>query len=219
MTESTAVPQPTDASAVHVAIFPTLADWEIGHVTARIGNPAWQTTPGRLQIRTVAETLQPVRTMGGLTIVPDLTFDEFDPAASAMLILPGGDVWDTDPAITTPALDAALGCLSASVPVAAICGATAGLARIGILDDRLHTSSAPEYLVHAGGAYAGAHNYRAEPVVNDRGVITAGATHAIEFARAVLAELGVFTPEVLDAWYRLFALDDASGYGVLAAAS
>ena len=40
--------------------------------------------------------------------------------------------------------------LDAGVPVAAICGATAGLARAGLLDKRLHTSAAAGYLMATG---------------------------------------------------------------------
>ena len=43
--------------------------------------------------------------------------------------------------------------LTAGVPVAAICGATYGLALEGLLDDRAHTSNAAEYLAYSG--YAG----------------------------------------------------------------
>jgi putative intracellular protease/amidase len=50
-----------------------------------------------------------------------------------MLILPGGTAWDE-------------GKNGEGVPVAAICGATAGLARAGVLDTRRHTSNALEYL-------------------------------------------------------------------------
>ena len=44
--------------------------------------------------------------------------------------------------------------LDAGVPVAAICGATAGLAAEGLLDDRRHTSNAAEFLAATG--YGGA---------------------------------------------------------------
>jgi len=205
----------TPNSIVHVAVYPTWADWEAGYLMSRINSATWQAHPGRFAVRTVADTLDPVRTMGGLRLIPDLTFDQLDPANSALLVLPGADVWDTDPAANEAALQAARLFLAAGVPVAAICGATAGLARAGLLDDRAHTSSAREYLLYGTG-YAGGELYRDEPVVVDRGLITAGPTHPVEFARAVFDELGVFAPEVLAAWYRLFGEHDLSAYAVLA---
>lgn len=210
----------TMIKTVHLAIYPTWADWEPAHLTSRANNRAWQREPGAFRVCTVADSLEPVVSMGGMRVLPDLTFADLSPQDSAMLVLPGADVWDVDPSdsVTGPALCAAREFLSAGVPVAAICGATAGLARAGLLDDRDHTSSALEYLLHAGGAYAGSARYVQEAVVTDRGLITAGPTHPVEFARAALDLLGVFPPQVLDAWYRLFGQHDPTAFVALAAA-
>jgi putative intracellular protease/amidase len=200
---------------VHVAIYPSWADWEAGYLISRINNPAWQIEPGRLTVRAVAQTLEPITTMGGLRVLPDLTFEQLRPRDSAMLVLPGADSWDQDPTANSVAVQAAQDFLSAGVPVAAICGATAGLARAGVLDDRAHTSSASDYFSYGTG-YAGAALYRDEPVVVDRGLITAGPLHPVEFARAALELLGVFPPPVLEAWYRMFGQHDATAFADLA---
>lgn len=76
--------------------------------------------------------------MGGLRVLPDLTFEQLRPQDSAMLVLPGADTWDQVPTANLAAVRSAQEFLSAGVPVAAICGATAGLARAGLLDDRAH---------------------------------------------------------------------------------
>src|ERR1022692_2088865 len=55
-------------STVHVAIFDTLADWEIGYATAHIRRAQWQREPGRYSITTVGPTRAPVTTMSGLRI-------------------------------------------------------------------------------------------------------------------------------------------------------
>jgi len=104
----------------------------------------------------------------------------------------------------------ALEFLAAGVPVAAICGATAALARAGALDGRRHTSNAPEYLAATG--YAGAALYEHKPAVTDQGLITAGAVSALEFAYEILKLLEVYSPETLDAWYGLFKTGEASYY-------
>jgi putative intracellular protease/amidase len=123
-----------------------------------------------------------------------------------MLILPGGTSWDRthndDPAVET-----ARAFMKEDVPVAAICGATSGLARGGLLDDRAHTSNAKEYLEHQPG-YRGAASYREERAVTDRGVITAGSTAPVDFARAVFVALDMYEKSVLDAWYGLFLTGD-----------
>ncbi|MFC5908164.1 DJ-1/PfpI family protein [Streptacidiphilus monticola] len=204
------------ARSVHVAVYDTLADWEVGHAIAHVRGEAWQREPGRYDVATVAETDGPVTTAGGMRILPDLVLDRLDPADSAMLILPGAATWNAEEGNAAFAR-AARRFLAAGVPVAAICGATFGLAREGLLNDRPHTSGAVEYLSAAPG-YTGAAHYRDEPAVADGDLITARPTAPVEFARAVLARLDVYEPKVLDAWYRLFARQDAAAYWELAAA-
>ena len=125
-------------STAHLAIYDTLADWEVGYLlvelrTGRFTGTSWN-------IVTVAEQGEPVTTMGGLRILPDMLLDDLDPASSDLLILPGADLWDAGDG--QPFAKAASRFLDAGVPVAAICGATAGLARAGVLDTRHHTSAA-----------------------------------------------------------------------------
>lgn len=199
---------------VHLAIYDTLADWETGHAVAHINQAAWQREPGRYSVKTVGLDLEPITTIGGVRMIPDMTIADLDPADSAMLILPGATTWEDGS--LAPFAAKAQQFLDHDKPVAAICGATYGLATAGVLDDRLHTSNVDFYLAASG--YGGAHNYRDESVVTDRNLITAGATSQIEFARDILGRLDVYTPEVLDAWYRLYAHSDASAFAVLAAA-
>lgn len=51
--------------------------------------------------------------------------------------------------------------------------------------------------------------------MTDRGLITAGPTEPVAFAREIFRLLGVYDGEVLDAWYRLFHDSDAEAYAVL----
>jgi putative intracellular protease/amidase len=193
---------------VHVAAYDTFVDWEIGYAIAHINKPLWHRQPGRFAVTTVGATRDPITTMGGMRIVPDTTLDEIGPQDSAMLILAGSDIWATDQ--FTPFADKARGFLDAGVPVAAICGATGGLALAGLLDDREHTSNAAEFLQGVG--YAGGHLYRDEPAVTDRDLITASATAPVEFARAILERLEVFDPNVLASWFKLYGQRDPAGF-------
>ena len=197
---------------VHLFVFDTLADWEPGYAVAGINNPAYQVQPGRYRVRTVGRDRSPVTTAGGVTILPDMAAAELDPADSAMLIIPGGDVWDQDG--VTEAVEAARAFLAAGVPVAAICGATAGLARGGLLDQAAHTSNAAEYLQATG--YGGAARYRDETAVSDGNLITAPGTAPLEFAREIFRRLELYEPRVLDAWYALFRTGDPSHFNALA---
>ena len=195
-------------TTVHVAVFDTLADWEIGYATAHIRRDQWQREPGRYSITTVGPAREPVTTMGGLRITPDLALEELRPEASAMLILAGGDLWAEESMAGFRA--AARRFLAAGVPVAAICGATFALALEGLLDDRAHTSNAAEYLAYS--EYAGGDRYVAEPVVVDGDLITASGVAPVHFAQAIFGRLGLYEPGVAASWFKLYADRDPAGF-------
>ncbi|MCX5559391.1 type 1 glutamine amidotransferase family protein [Streptomyces sp. NBC_00038] len=190
---------------VHLAVYDTFADWETGHTTAYLARA------GR-EIRTVGPTREPVTTIGGVRIQPDLALDELRPEDSSLLILTGADLWDTGDDLA-PFARKARAFLDAGVPVAAICGGTAGLAREGLLDDRAHTSAVSFYLAATG--YKGGERYVDTDAVTDGNLVTAGPTEPVAFAREVFGLLGVYEGEVLDAWYRLFHDSDPEAYAVL----
>ncbi|WP_405924512.1 type 1 glutamine amidotransferase family protein [Streptomyces sp. NBC_00035] len=200
MNHSTPEPKP-----VHLAVYDTFADWETGHTTAYLARA------GR-QIRTVGPTRESVTTIGGVRIQPDLALDELRPEDSSLLILTGADLWDTSDDLA-PFARKARAFLDAGVPVAAICGGTAGLAREGLLDDRAHTSAVSFYLAATG--YKGGERYVDADAVTDGNLITAGPTEPVAFAREVFGLLSVYEGEVLDAWYRLFHDSDPEAYAVL----
>ena len=201
-----AVPAPS----LHLAVYDRMADSHYGHAVAQVRSGVGAHRAGSLAVLTVGLTGAPVTTAGGLTVLPDLTLPQLKPSSSAMLVLPGAPGWDSAPETMAPLASAAGILLDAGVPVAAACGATAGLAREGLLDHRDHTSSAPDYLLGTG--YAGGHRYREELAVTDGDLVTAGGTAPVEFAREILARLGLLTPRALNAWYRLHALHDPDAY-------
>jgi putative intracellular protease/amidase len=176
----------------------TMADWEYGHLAAGI-TQAEEAEPGRYRLRVLGEGADEVTTKGRLRLRTDGNVDSVDPAAVALLVLPGADTWDGG---HDRVLALARRLVERGAPVAAICGGTLGLARAGVLDDRAHTSNAPEFLERSG--YAGAPRYRAERVVDDGGVITAPAAMPVDFAAAVFRRLELFPAPIVDAWYGLF---------------
>lgn len=182
----------------HVAVYDTLADWEVGYLLVELRTGRY--TGERFDVVTVAESLEPVTTMGGMRIAPDMVVDDLDPAQSSLLILPGAAIWDEGGG--APFVAAAGRFLDAGVPVAAICGATGGLAHAGLLDERRHTSAAPEYLAYVG--YGGADNYVDARAVADGGLITAGPQSPVQFARATLEYLELAPPHVLEAYEGLY---------------
>ena len=198
-------------STVHLFVFDTMSDWEYGYLVAGINNPQFQKTPGHFEVKTVALSDQTVVSIGGLRVTPDLTLAALQPVDSAMLVLPGGMAWDQKKNSEAAMLAAEF--LRAGVPVAAICGATAGLARAGVLDAVAHTSNSKEYIAQTG--YQGLDHYRDQPAVVAGKLITASAMSPVDFAKEAFALLDVYTGPVLDAWYKLFKTGEAKYFAEL----
>ena len=200
---------------VFLYVFDGLSDWEPGFAVAGINNPQFQRTPGAYAVKTVSLHRESVRTMGGLAILPDNTIDEVSAEEGRLFIIPGGTAWDRGENSEAAAL--AKRFLDAGKTVAAICGATAGLARAGLLNDREHTSNSKEYIAATG--YAGLKNFRRQPSVKDRGLITSPAMAPLEFAREIFGELEIYEPPVLDAWYKLYKTGDEKHFQTLTQAA
>jgi putative intracellular protease/amidase len=194
---------------LHLAVYDTLADLEVGHLLAELHSGRFTGTS--FDVVTVAEAPAPITTMGGIRIVPDALLADLEPADSDLLVLPGAEMWDTGGGDAFAA--AAARFLAAGIPVAAICGATAGLARAGLLDGRHHTSAAREYLAATG--YAGGDRYVDARAVVDGDLITAGPQSPVQFARATLARLGLASERTLDAYEGVFHRGDAAAFPVL----
>jgi|ERR1700728_249765 putative intracellular protease/amidase len=200
-----------EAQTVHLFVFAGMADWEPSFAIAGINNPRFHLNPGRFRVATVAVNTETITTMGGVRIEPDLALAQLSPTASAMLILPGGDSWEQGE--NWEAVEKAAEFLAIGIPVAAICAATQALARAGFLDNRLHTSNAPEYLKSTG--YRGSSLYRNIPAIADGNLITASGLAPIDFAYQVFGALQIYSEPALNAWYSLFKNGDASKYHTL----
>lgn len=181
----------------HLLIFDGFADWEPSYAIAELRRS------GKHQVVSVAYSGEPVVSMGGLCVVPDFELAELDPETVRILILPGGDRWEQEP--LDEGLRALLLRLSAvRTPVAAICAATTAVVRAGLHHGKKHTSNGLDYLKQEVTDYTGEADYVDALAVRDRGLITASGLGAVEFAREIFAELGVFSAEEREEWYRLF---------------
>lgn len=200
------------ARNVFLFVFDTMADWETSFAIAGINNSRYQQHPGRYRVVTVGSTRKPVTTMGGLRIIPDTTLREIDSNNAAMLILPGGETWESFSNLE--AIDTARAFFVESVPIAAICGATFAIARAGMLDDFHHTSNSHDYLIASG--YRGEKFYCDIPAITDEGLITASGLAPLEFAREIFKTLDLYSPSALEAWYALYKFGNASRYQELA---
>jgi len=183
--------------AVYLLVVDGYADWEPAHAVAELRRH------GNYRVETVGIGREPVTSMGGLRVVPTLTIDEVSPADVAVFIVPGGDRWEH-----APMEDSLVQLLrrldGAGVPIAAICAATAAIARIGLLKGRRHTSNGLTYLKSQVPDYDGEPDYVDALAVRDAGLITASGLGDVEFARELFEELDVLPPSARALWQTIF---------------
>ena len=183
--------------AVYLLVVGGFADWEPAHALAELRRQ------GHYRVETVGLTSAPVESMGGLRVMPSTVVSAVDPADVAAFILPGGDRWES--AAIEPELEQLLNRLDVrGVPIAAICGATLAISRLGLLRGRRHTSNGLDYLrAHVPG-YTESANYVDQPAVRDNRLITASGLGDVEFARELFEELNVLSVEDRAAWALIF---------------
>lgn len=201
-------------STIYVYVMDTLADWELGHVTAELNSRRFfkEGAPD-IAVKTVSYSKEPVTTMGGMSIVPDCVIADIEVAEANVLLLPGSNTWNEQKHY--PILEKASEFLSIGAMVGAICGATAALANFGLLDERPHTSNGPGFLEMVAPSYKGQDHYRDEPSVVGDNLITASSTGGLLWAKQIIEQLGVFEVATLDAWYNYFSTGEAEHFFAL----
>ena len=191
-----------------------MADWEPGHVLAELRSGRYLRDPGlKYTIVLCGRTMEPITTMGGIRMVPKVLISDIRPVSGDVLILPGADTW-LEPS-QAPVIAKVRDLLDHVTVVAAICGATLGLANTGLLDKRRHTSNDPAALKMFCPHYRGEGYYVNEPAVTDGNLITASGLAPVEFAFHVFRKLDVMTPATLSAWYGLFTTRKAEFFYAL----
>ena len=189
----------------------TMADWEIGYCLAELHSKRFFRKDAReISVKTVSLSKEPVKSMGGITIVPDLTIKDVQANKDNVLILPGSDRWSESE--NSPILGIAKQFLEAGGLVAAICGATVALANIGILDNKKHTSNGADFLNMFCPEYMGTDHYIDKPAVRDGNLITAAATGALDMTRLILEYLDLFAADTLEHWYAYFSTGNADEF-------
>jgi putative intracellular protease/amidase len=207
----------SDINTAYYLVFDGLADWEAALALAELQKS------GRHNVVTVgigSIAPEPVRTMGGVRLLPDITLtaatlDAISPEGVSVLILPGGEMWEQGECTEITALLQRFE--AAGVAIAAICGATIAVAHAGLMNGRRHTSNGAEYIPSFVPSYTASHLYSNELAVRDdtrddtrddetqRGtLITASGVGSVEFAREILATLGIYDASTLAQWFALF---------------
>lgn len=189
---------------VYVYVLDTLADWELGHVVSELNSGRFfKKGAQRVTLKKASYSKEPITTMGGLTIMPDILIDDIVMSETSVLLLPGANTWNDPKHFAI--IEKASELLSLGATVCAICGATAALANFGLLDKRPHTSNGAGFLEMVSPGYTGQSFYMDKPSVADNNLITASCTGALLWAKQIIESLGVFQADTLESWYEYFS--------------
>lgn len=145
---------------------------------------------------------QSIRNMSNIHIQVDRAMIDIDIDKIDLLILPGGEAWENGG--NREVLPFAKKVLDNNRTVAAICGATIGLAAAGLLDKRMHTSNGAGYLEKFVPAYQGSRHYEQKPAVTDGNIITANGAGIIDFMLEILRKDQFLDNDTIDKVSRLY---------------
>ncbi|MEO9078611.1 MAG: DJ-1/PfpI family protein [Rhodanobacter sp.] len=182
---------------VYFLVFEGFADWQCALALCEIRRP------GDWQVQTVGFSMAPVHSMGGLRVQPDVMLDQLDLSGAALLIVPGGHLWQRGDG--EAAVRAIRRVHAAGAPVAAIDSGVLALARAGLLNQARHTGNWSGQITAEVSAYLGAEQYDGGVLaVSDGGVTTASHLGSVEFAREIIHTLDLYSTIDCEHWYRLF---------------
>ena len=166
-----------DNRRAYVFVFDGFADWEPASALAEL-----RRTFG-FSVQTLALTRNPIASMGGLKVLPDLLIGEVQSNSVDILIFPGGDAWTRG---EVPEVTRFIKAVSeVGRPIAAICAATLSLAHAGLLDNHGHTSNGYGFIPKYVPAYKGHKRYEKVRAVRDGNVITANGLAPFAFASEI----------------------------------
>lgn len=172
---------------IAIALAEDFADWECALLMAVARSYLG------VEILTATPDGQPVTSMGGLKVAPDLAYAALVPERYDALVIPGGLGWEKGHAFDYGPM--ARDFHAAGKVVAGICAAASALASTGILDSVAHTGNAlashQKYPAYRGEAL-----YRDQPqAVSDGKIVTAPGSAPITFTKEILKALDLWTPE------------------------
>lgn len=174
------------------------ADWETAYLASWIHALGGE----EYSVKTVSLTRQPVRSIGGFTVLPDYDIASA-PEEFEGLVLVGGMSWRTEEARKIqPLLEKAL---KKKKVVGGICDAAGFLGTAGVLNNVNHTGNDLEDIKQwAAEAYTGEQKYIMQPAVRDKNIVTANGTAALEFAKEVMNALKIAAEEKVQQWYDFY---------------
>lgn len=196
---------------VLIVLLDQYADWEVGFLAPLLqtgsedeNQPYWQT-------KIVSINNELIKSMGGLTVLPDMSVDDAPDRFDALILI-GGMSWRKPEARRViPLIRKAK---EQDAILAAICDAANFIAWHGFLNDVKHTGNAGgDMQSYENTAYTnGAAFQKQERAVTDKRVITADGASPIPFTEHVLRALEIIPPAEIDEWLEVQALGEKAVY-------
>jgi len=187
---------------VIIILLDEFADWEAAFIAPCLNKGVEPGRPIKYTVKTLSLTKEPIRSIGGITVLPDYDINDV-PNDYAGLILIGGTNWFIPEARQlVPLIEKAI---EEKKLVAGICNGSVFLGMHGFLNTVIHTSNGIDYLKQiAGEKYAGEAHYINKQAVRDGNIITGNGTAHLEFCREILFALEADTPEKIQENYLFY---------------
>lgn len=178
------------------------ADWESSFLSTSLNSGVMPGSEIKYIPKTVAPTMDEVRTTGGFRTLPDYSFQTM-PTDYAALILIGGMQWNSPEAEqVVPLVQDAL---QRGKIIGAICNAASFMCSHGFLNNVKHTGNTLSQLKLWGRErYTNEAGYEEKQAVSDKKIVTANGIGYLEFTRELLLLLQAETPEKINATYDFY---------------
>lgn len=182
-------------------LLPDFAEHEMVYLAQAIASDEYALKENPKYVnRIVAPTMEPVKSIGGFSLLPDYSFDTM-PDDYMAIVLIGGFGWGNS--ISDKVQPIVARAIAEGKIVGAICNAASFMAKCGFLNDINHTGNGIDQLKLWGGeSYTNAEGYQQRQAVADKKIVTANGSATLEFARELLLLLENDTPERIEMYYK-----------------
>lgn len=182
-----------------MVILDQFADWEGAFLSAALaGGELSQDN----QVLWASIDQKPIKSIGHMTVLPDLTLDEIPGDADALILI-GGDSWRKPEAEQVSPVVRSF--LDRGRVVGFICDATRFAAWSGFLNDVRHTGNDVAEMEQSAN-YTNPQGFQREEAVRDGRIVTANGNSPLHFARLVLQAINAATDEEIDTWIDFYSI-------------
>lgn len=176
-----------------IYILDRFADWEGAYVASLLQDVEMGFNH---RVSWASNDKNPKRSLGGMTMLPDITTREISIDADALILI-GGDSWKSPEA---KAISPIVQKFKEQRKVLGfICDAARFAASEGLLNDVYHTGNNPEEMQNET-AYTHAEGFIMEDVVTDRNIVTANGNSPVAFAASILLALDPISKKKMAMW-------------------